>query len=97
MFSQDGCSVSTLLHELRAPRPLLDAVMGYPLLLLQGKLKGKKLYFFAIKKSKKQMFHIKICACFSLSHMLTFFQTTVPCTVSAAAAGEEVKSFHSER
>lgn len=43
------------------------------------------------------MFHIKIRACFSLSHTLSFFQATVHCTVSAAAAGEKVKSSQSEQ
>lgn len=102
VFSQGGWSVSALLHELRAPKPFLGTVVGYPLLLLQEKPEGKKTPPFLCnlkkkKKSKKQMFNIKIHACFSLSHTLSFFQATVPCIVSAAAAGEKVKSSQSEK
>lgn len=84
MFNQGGCSVSVLLSELMAPRLLLGTVLLVLSALVSGEAKRETLFLCNKKKSKKQMFHVKMCACFSQSHVLSFFQATVPCTVSAA-------------
>lgn len=59
-----------------------------PSALGSGETKGEALFLCSVvEESKNQMFHVKLCACFSQSHMLSFFQATVSCTVSAAVEG----------
>lgn len=57
--------------------------------LLSGSLLGALCSWFGEVPlcGKKQVFCVKTCACFAQNHILSFFQATVSCTVSAGVGG----------